>query len=362
MSHVDEGLLHALLDGALEGSAELPDIEGHLEHCAECRARLAEARTLRDRTAGLLDGVPAGDIVMPPFAEVVARRGPRTKRPTVFRMNRLAGLGWAATIALAVGIGWLARGSFQTPRSTDRPMVASAPAEQPAEPEAARQLQTDVAASEERESVGGVSAATRGASESRQEVQAAPTAPPAAEPAVVADLAEGAVTGEPVAAAKAGRGEPDRADEAADVVQIAAEAPAPSRLQAEAARRERTAANEMTARDLVEGGTWQESDAESAAAYLTTAVLSVPGVDIRRVETGVVFGEAAVRVTQQVGRDSLVIVQYRTPDAEALSGLAAGIDAAGAGYPVALRRSGVTALLRGSVTTDSLRRLAERIP
>ena len=42
MSHVDEGLLHALLDGGLEGTAELAEVEDHLSTCAECRQRLAE--------------------------------------------------------------------------------------------------------------------------------------------------------------------------------------------------------------------------------------------------------------------------------------------------------------------------------
>ena len=41
MSHLDEGTLHALLDGELEMS-EMAEIQAHLGSCAACGSRLRE--------------------------------------------------------------------------------------------------------------------------------------------------------------------------------------------------------------------------------------------------------------------------------------------------------------------------------
>src|ERR1043165_10307808 len=45
MSHVDEGSLHAYLDGELS-SSERAAVDAHLGQCGECRAALAEERAL----------------------------------------------------------------------------------------------------------------------------------------------------------------------------------------------------------------------------------------------------------------------------------------------------------------------------
>ena len=62
--HLDEGMIHAWLDGALppDGSAR---VESAAESCAECAARVAEARGLiaaSSRILSSLDAVPAGVI------------------------------------------------------------------------------------------------------------------------------------------------------------------------------------------------------------------------------------------------------------------------------------------------------------
>src|SRR5687767_5997338 len=58
MPHVDEGVLHAYLDGALDALHEggaLPDamtpadVISHLDACADCRARLNIERDIRQR-------------------------------------------------------------------------------------------------------------------------------------------------------------------------------------------------------------------------------------------------------------------------------------------------------------------------
>jgi hypothetical protein len=69
MEHVDEGTMHAWLDGAL--SPEEGDrIERHIASCTECSALAAEARGLiaaSSRILSALDDVPAG--VLPSIAE-----------------------------------------------------------------------------------------------------------------------------------------------------------------------------------------------------------------------------------------------------------------------------------------------------
>src|SRR5215217_6913207 len=62
MEHPDEGLIHAWLDDAL-GAAEAERIAAHVRTCAECQARVAEARGLiagASRIVAALDEVPAG--------------------------------------------------------------------------------------------------------------------------------------------------------------------------------------------------------------------------------------------------------------------------------------------------------------
>lgn len=98
MPHLDEGTLHALLDGEIP-SAELAPIQAHLGGCAECRARLAEEQDLlaeSDRLIEVLELPEAAPAVVP------VRKAPRRVWPT-----RLA---WAATVVLAAGLGYSARG------------------------------------------------------------------------------------------------------------------------------------------------------------------------------------------------------------------------------------------------------------
>jgi anti-sigma factor RsiW len=101
MSHLDEGMIHALLDGEIP-SAELPPIQAHLGGCAECRARLAEEQELlatSDRLIELIE-VPA---VAPPGA---------LKHSAPARRTWPRNVAWAATVVLAAGLGYSARGSM----------------------------------------------------------------------------------------------------------------------------------------------------------------------------------------------------------------------------------------------------------
>ncbi|HEY5220093.1 MAG TPA: zf-HC2 domain-containing protein [Gemmatimonadaceae bacterium] len=124
MTHIDEGTIHAWLDGALtpsEGAA----VEAHTASCAQCAAQVAEARGLlagASRILSALDEVPAG--VVPVRAPDITWAKPRRRwlRPT----------GWAvaAGVMLAVGVMTARRQPAVPPAPTAKatPQPNAAPA------------------------------------------------------------------------------------------------------------------------------------------------------------------------------------------------------------------------------------------
>ena len=96
MSHVDEGLVHAYLDGELT-PVERARVDEHLAGCAACRTRRDEERQLIERASKLLGLATPADRPGPPLT-ALARRRPwwHISMP----------LAWAATIVLAVGVTW----------------------------------------------------------------------------------------------------------------------------------------------------------------------------------------------------------------------------------------------------------------
>src|ERR1051326_8534387 len=85
MSHVDEGTLHAYLDGELS-SSERAAVDAHLGQCGECRAALAEERALLERASALLGsarppgGAPPPRAPHPPSPPRPPRAGARPRR------------------------------------------------------------------------------------------------------------------------------------------------------------------------------------------------------------------------------------------------------------------------------------------
>lgn len=114
MSHVDEGALHAYLDGALDHlpASEAARIRDHLAACDACSLRLEEERALRLEAASILAGADPGAGDLPPLEELraLARAGGRSSAG--LRLRRLT---WAASIVVAGGTGWLLRGAQQAP-------------------------------------------------------------------------------------------------------------------------------------------------------------------------------------------------------------------------------------------------------
>jgi anti-sigma factor RsiW len=101
MSHVDEGTLHAYLDGELPPS-ERAAVESHLAQCATCRATLAEERGLLERASALLGSARPVERPAPPFEQL---RQARRHSPWRVRVP----LAWAASLALALGLGYYLR-------------------------------------------------------------------------------------------------------------------------------------------------------------------------------------------------------------------------------------------------------------
>ncbi|HSJ33069.1 MAG TPA: zf-HC2 domain-containing protein [Longimicrobiales bacterium] len=140
MSHVDEGTLHACLDGALDalsdagelpGGATAADVMEHLRSCADCRARLEAERSIREGAGVVLRDARLSDVDVPPFAEL-----PQVQR---VRRARWIPLGWAASILLAVGAGWWGSEAWRTPAASldgaAREAVSSAQPETSPQPE-----------------------------------------------------------------------------------------------------------------------------------------------------------------------------------------------------------------------------------
>src|SRR5438874_1487381 len=70
MKHLDEGTIHAWLDGALS-EAEARDVERHVADCASCAAGVAEARGFIAATSPLPSPIPTQ-----PVDRLTPRRAP----------------------------------------------------------------------------------------------------------------------------------------------------------------------------------------------------------------------------------------------------------------------------------------------
>ncbi|MDZ4865027.1 MAG: zf-HC2 domain-containing protein [Gemmatimonadota bacterium] len=113
MPHLDDGQLTALLDGELT-SAERAEAESHLANCPACRELLDETRRFFREAGALVDAVqlPTDSSSRPAGPNTPAGLPDRrTAEPPTRRGGGLTAwrsLGWAATIVVAVGLGWFA--------------------------------------------------------------------------------------------------------------------------------------------------------------------------------------------------------------------------------------------------------------
>jgi len=101
MQHIPEDQLHAYLDQAL-GRLSCVEIESHLAECTRCRAARDEIAALRDRTTALLAKLAPRHTSVPPLA-LIRREADRRLRRRQRLIQRSA---WAASVLVAVAIGW----------------------------------------------------------------------------------------------------------------------------------------------------------------------------------------------------------------------------------------------------------------
>lgn len=130
MQHLDDGILQAWLDGPRSGlsASEREEIERHLSSCDACARRLEELDESSRRVQALMSGAEGADEAVPAFETVMARarqrKGVRPRRP------RWATAAWAASIAAAIGLGWLGsdlyRGGGMTRTAVEAAKVDSA--------------------------------------------------------------------------------------------------------------------------------------------------------------------------------------------------------------------------------------------
>lgn len=103
MQHLDEGTIHAWLDGALS-TAEASRVEQHVAQCAECADMVADARGLiagASRIVSALDVVPGG-VIPKPGAAAPTRSAWRALRLSPLRAALAATLMIAAASLLVV--------------------------------------------------------------------------------------------------------------------------------------------------------------------------------------------------------------------------------------------------------------------
>jgi len=256
MSHVDDGLLHAYLDGELS-PAEAQGVDAHLAQCSECRRRLEEERALIARAAELLALAAPPDRELPPF------RAGDVKPPTRLWWQVRLPLAWAATVALALGIGtYLGRDVQRAPEAEAARSTAATPS-----PTRAESPKQELARRETRVAAPGAArtppAAPLGPPQPRARVDNIALPPP--EPVGSADTAAAGV---------------------ADRVRL----------------EERAARIALRKESGDERSQWQKGDAisiDSARRVLGTDPLVVPGVPIEALYRGRAIGYADVVIVEQ---------------------------------------------------------------
>lgn len=103
MSHVDEGTLHAYLDGELP-PAERAALEAHVAQCAPCHAQLVDERALIERAGQLLGLAQPVERAAPPLQQL-------SKRPVRRPWHVRTPVAWAASVVLALIAGYSLRES-----------------------------------------------------------------------------------------------------------------------------------------------------------------------------------------------------------------------------------------------------------
>ncbi|UCF18568.1 MAG: zf-HC2 domain-containing protein [Gemmatimonadota bacterium] len=390
MSHIDEGSLHAYLDGAAT-ERERQEIAAHVAGCVECRKRLDRAASLSSRAAELLAELEPRSAQPPSWREIEERASARGGGAARRRLVRPS-IAWAASIALAFGVGWLSSSYWaQLPAGPD---ALSPNNESRITGQDANEAQLQVRTSSEEDAVRtsaarpatepeppAVAASRGGATEGAPPPAAAPLEVSVprreragelddarAEPIVLPALAEQAATDRVAAApAKARADEPALEREAALEKR---EQPAVRPEQVRIPIAEMLAQYEEP-RDGAEEGAGTKFFAvqpEDAAVWLGSQLRTLPELHLKRVELGpgsaIPGGRAGLPAVKLIYADAagseIVLIQQLLGSAapDEAPELSAATSAANS-YRWTDGR--YLLILQGSISADSLRALADRV-
>ena len=127
--HLTEGQIHAWLDGELDAvsGAGAATAREHLEACASCRARADEEAALRERASHILSDAAPAVAPLPSFEALRerARDGAPPASGSAARRGRHRRWAWAASVVVALGLGWALRDQALPPAS-EAPSAAGA--------------------------------------------------------------------------------------------------------------------------------------------------------------------------------------------------------------------------------------------
>ncbi len=123
MRHIPEEELHAYLDQGLSRT-QCVEIERHLAVCPSCQATRDGIAALRDRTTALLSTLAPPRTIPASFESL----RDRADRVVSARRRRAHVVAWAASLVLAVGIGWGGSMLLRPRESDSLARVAPAPA------------------------------------------------------------------------------------------------------------------------------------------------------------------------------------------------------------------------------------------
>ena len=299
MRHVDDGTLHAFLDGALpRGEAATVAVEAHLALCADCRNRLERERDLRGRAEEVLAAAAPLTEAAPPFEEILARHGaraaplPRETGGTARGRRRTRAplpLAWAASVVLAVGAGWMARAILEGGTPAPSPRMEEAARRTAVDPEpVAAPTVGPPARQAERESEETADAANEAAVPPAAEPTSAPTSAPPTPP-------------RPALADRAGAAAPPPADSGA----VAALADMQSKVAGLP-----MATRSLAAEDMVRLGAALAPELRATAPTTAAAAALRLGVEPASLEGAELMAMALGTAGDTVG----VLSAYRLPD------------------------------------------------
>ncbi len=311
MQHVDEGLLQAWLDRPRSGISEEDRValEEHLAQCPRCAARVQALRDASDRAVDLLAHVMETDEKEIPAFDAVLSRGRQLDAGHRSLRRWRVPAGWAASIVLALGVGWLANEIGREP--AEQPPAASlgrasgtatAVAEAAADSEAMPMVDQEAAVvADARE------AAPAAAAHPDARAADTPTREIVAEaPALASRLHDLVVTGAAADSTQSPRAVTISPLKAGDLRAGRGVQVSPVRTVSPSG----TGALQASRAGVEEVPMWRAVSRVEAQAFVGFPVRMVPGLDVVSLEVGILEGVPVVRVVQLLeGAQKLTLLE-----------------------------------------------------